>query len=281
MQASTTDVLGEPRLVLDHIATVVRPALRKYLAAERVLTDALRSKDPDTIATARQDVMLMARLAAWVLHHLSDLVLTEPSPTLTFAEIGEVRSAVEARCVFLRTGKPVADVGLLRDVADAFKHHRPDRPSTMVLVSTDVIPVGSGYSQMRFGEGKYGGGEQVVITTKDGDKRALSSVLQNVFDAWRACSGSRCRRSTSINVGAALCGCQSNVCCIGSSKKQRLTELCCKTDARWRLRRLVLEGWLVMTKLSRAVIACISATTMLAGAASIARADTSLLGGVY
>ena len=34
------------------------------------------------------------------------------------------------------------------------------------------------------------------------------------------------------------------------------------------------EGWLVMTKLSRTVIACISATTMLAGAASIAGADT-------
>jgi hypothetical protein len=37
---------------------------------------------------------------------------------------------------------------------------------------------------LRCGEGKYGGVEQVVVTTKDGNKRALSSVLQNVFDAW-------------------------------------------------------------------------------------------------
>ena len=37
---------------------------------------------------------------------------------------------------------------------------------------------------MRYGEGKYGGAEQLVITTVTGDKRALSSVLQNVFDAW-------------------------------------------------------------------------------------------------
>lgn len=37
---------------------------------------------------------------------------------------------------------------------------------------------------MRYGEGKYGGAEQVVITTVSGEKRALSSVLQNVFDAW-------------------------------------------------------------------------------------------------
>jgi hypothetical protein len=41
-----------------------------------------------------------------------------------------------------------------------------------------------------------------------------------------------------------------------------------------RLRRLVLEGRLVMMKLFRAVIACISATMMWPGAASIARADT-------
>jgi len=87
-------------------------------------------------------------------------------------------------CVFLRTNQPVSDVGLLRDVADAFKHHRPDRSSARILVSTDVVPIGSGWGQMRWGEGKYGGVEQVIISTKDGDKRALSSVLQNVFDAW-------------------------------------------------------------------------------------------------
>jgi hypothetical protein len=94
--------------------------------------------------------MLAARLAVWVLHHLSDLVLKEPSPTLEFEKLEEVRSAVEAKCVFLRTAKPVADVRLLRDVADAFKHHRPDRPSATVLVSTDVVPIGSGWGQMRW-----------------------------------------------------------------------------------------------------------------------------------
>ena len=77
----------------------------------------------------------------------------------------------------------------MRDVADAFKHHRPDRSSASVLVSTDIVPVGNGWGQMRYGEGKYGGAEQVVITTKDGDKRALSSVLQNVFDGWMTLLG--------------------------------------------------------------------------------------------
>jgi hypothetical protein len=175
--------------ILDHIATVVRPALRKYLAVEKELTEALGSNDAVAIGTARQDVMLAARQATDVLHHLSDFVLKEPSPALPYAEIKDVRSAVEAKCVFLRTTNPIADIGLLRDIADAFKHHRPDRPNATVSVSTDVVPMGSGWGEMRWGEGKYGGAEQVIVTTKDGDKRALSSVLQNVFDAWMTVLG--------------------------------------------------------------------------------------------
>lgn len=169
--------------ILDHIANVVRPALRKYLSAEEALTIAIQSGDANAAVAARQEVMLAARQAVDVLHHLSDFVLKEPS-LLSFAKIEDVRAAVGAKCVFLRTTGPVADVMLLRDVADAFKHHRPDRANATVVVSTDVVPIGSGYGQMRYGEGKWGGAEQVVITTKDNNKRALSSVLQNVFDAW-------------------------------------------------------------------------------------------------
>ena len=64
-----------------------------------------------------------------------------------------------------------------------------DRASATVRVSTDVVPVGSGWGEMHFGEGKYGGAEQVIVTTTDGNKRALSSVLQNVFDAWMSLLG--------------------------------------------------------------------------------------------
>src|SRR5260370_6290839 len=126
--------------ILDHIAGVVRPALRKYLAAEKALTDALESKDAGGADTARQDVMLAARQAADVLHHLSDFVLKEPSPALAFTKIEDIRSAVDAKCVFLRTAKPVADAGLLRDVAASFTHHRPARSTATALVPTHSLP---------------------------------------------------------------------------------------------------------------------------------------------
>ena len=198
-RATIHQAMSSAQPILDHIAAVIRPALRNYLVAEKALMDALVSNvDAGTVGTTRQDVMLAARQAVDVLHHLSDFVFKEPSSGLVFAKIEDARSAVEARCVFLRTAKSAADVSLLRDIADAFKHHRPDRPSAAVLASTDVAPVSMGFGQARFGEGKFDGVEQVVITTKAGDMRALSSVLQNVFDAWMTLLGQRCRRSTSI-----------------------------------------------------------------------------------
>jgi hypothetical protein len=174
--------------ILDHIADTVRPVLRKYMAAERTLTDALDSNDAAAIAAARQDVRLAGRQAVDLLHHLADFVLKEPTPRLSFADISAVRAAVGAQCVYARGADPIDDLGLLRDVADAFKHHRPDRKS-QVDVSTAVTPIGSGFGMMRYGEGKFGGAEQIVITTVTGDKRALSSVLQNVFDAWMTLLG--------------------------------------------------------------------------------------------
>src|SRR5262245_45271493 len=169
--------------ILDHVATLVRPAMREYLAAEDALTDALASNDARTIDAARQGVMHAARHAVDLLHHLADFVFKEPSPALSFASLEDVRNAVQTRCVFGRTAKPVTDVRLLRDIAVAFKHHRPDQPGA-VDVSSDVVPVDIGWGQAAWGEGKYGGVEQVIIKTNDRRKRALSSVLQNVFDAW-------------------------------------------------------------------------------------------------
>jgi hypothetical protein len=164
--------------------------LRNYADSEKTLTDAVSSGDADAIESARQNATLAARQAVDLLHYLADYVLKEPSPNLQFMDIVQVRIAVGAKCVFLREAKiPIDDVSLLRDIADAFKHHRPDRRSATVLSSTDIAPFTMGFGQASFGEGKFSGDEQMVIVDKNGDKRALSSVLQNVFDAWTTLLG--------------------------------------------------------------------------------------------
>jgi len=55
------------------------------------------------------------------------------------------------------------------DVADAFKHHRPDRPSATVDVSFEITTHYGGYGQLRYGEGKYGGAEQMIVTRISGE----------------------------------------------------------------------------------------------------------------
>jgi hypothetical protein len=43
---------------------------------------------------------------------------------------------------------------------------------------------------MHYGEGNFGGLDQVIVLTDSGaNKRALSAILQNVVDMWRAIMG--------------------------------------------------------------------------------------------
>lgn len=138
------------------------------------------------MVNARQEAMRRARTAATELHHLTDVVLKSPDPRLPpFASVEAARASVAATCVHLRGTTPSGDVALLRDVAEAFKHHKLDRKNARVVGADAVVACQSGYGRLGFGEGKFGGTDQVVITESDGSQRALTSVLQNVIDAWR------------------------------------------------------------------------------------------------
>jgi len=123
--------------------------------------------------------------AAVELHQFADLVANEPTPELPpFNNAEAARFAVKPHCVFIRTATLIDDVHLLGDIADAFKHHKLDRKTATITGAKAIVTLGSGYGEMHFGEGKYGGAEQVLVIQKSGGKRALSSILQNVFDAW-------------------------------------------------------------------------------------------------
>jgi hypothetical protein len=57
--------------------------------------------------------------------------------------------------------------------------------------ASSACPAECNATAMRWGEGKDAGAEQVGVTTKDGCERALSAILQNVFDAWLTLLGGR------------------------------------------------------------------------------------------
>lgn len=171
--------------ILKHLELVVRPALREYAAAESNLTSASKIGDGQAIEDAKDEVLRKARTAASELNHLSDVILKEPCAELSkFADLFDIRQQASDLCTFLRSQTRVDDIALVRDISEAFKHHRPDRSTNTVASSEAIIACQQGFGKLRWGEGKFGGTLQAVVTRKNGDERALSSVFQNAFDAY-------------------------------------------------------------------------------------------------
>ena len=175
-----------------HFREIVIPAWQAYLAAERRLTAAAKSGDWAAEERAGFDALREGGAAAFYVHHYADVVvrnqpywlpneITKVRPTLTW--LGE-------SCTRLRTGKSCDDVDLLRDVAEALKHAilTHNLEARRVAANEAVLVVGTGYGELPYGEGKFGGTVQVVVLASGG-ARALSAILQNVIDAWRVVSG--------------------------------------------------------------------------------------------
>ena len=103
---------------------------------------------------------------------------------------GQVLDWLAPHCTMLRTERPIRDVALVRDVADALKHSILTRHlhQRQVAAAEAVLALSTGYGAINYGEGKSGGVEQIIVLT-DRCPRALSSVMQNVVDAWRKVSG--------------------------------------------------------------------------------------------
>lgn len=175
---------------LDHFQHIVIPAWQAYIRAEERLSAAMRADDEAAIQNARYDALREGGAAAFYLHHFAEVVhRAQPhwiSPDATKADIW---STVEESCTMLRTDNPVRDVSLLGDVADALKHAVLNRrlEDRQVAAAEAVVVTGDGFGVLAFGEGKFGG-EQVLILARD-RTRALSSILQNVVDAWRRTVG--------------------------------------------------------------------------------------------
>jgi len=82
----------------------------------------------------------------------------------------------------LAKGNP--DFALLRDVAEAHKHVKLDRPGRAVTSAMQSSIGATGYGEAGFGEGPFGGGPSVVVVLDDGSKRHLSAVAEQVMNLW-------------------------------------------------------------------------------------------------
>jgi hypothetical protein len=88
--------------ILDHLANIVRPAIRDYVTADEALDAASASKDQAAIDAARHNVIRKARTAAVELNHLTDFVLYHQTPPMAFTDLAAIRTAIRSVCMFAR-----------------------------------------------------------------------------------------------------------------------------------------------------------------------------------
>lgn len=176
----------------EHLYEIVIPAWQAYLTAEHRLTDAIHSENEGATKRAGYDALREGGAATIYLHHFAEIVM-RARPDWLQEDIGSARELwrwVSGHCTMLRTDRHVADVELCGDVADALKHAILTRNVDVRQIRENdaVLALGTGYGELSYGEGKSGGMQQVIILANSGT-RALSSVLQNVIDAWRRSAG--------------------------------------------------------------------------------------------
>lgn len=176
----------------EHFAEIVIPAWQAYLQAESRFTEALAGGSESQIRKAKYDALREGGAAAFYIHHFGEIILRTRPAWLPkhITNLGQIRSWLSNHCTMLRTTEAIGDVSLLGDVADALKHAILTKhlESREVSVNDAVLVAGREYGQCRYGEGKYGGIDQVWVLATSGG-RPLSSILQNVIDAWRRAAG--------------------------------------------------------------------------------------------
>ena len=176
----------------EHFYEIVIPAWQAYLGAETRLTEAINSQNEEASKRAGYDALREGGAATIYLHHFAEVVMRARPSWLPgqIRSAGPLRGWVSDNCTMPRTDQRVADVELCGNVAHALKHAILTRnvDARQIRENDAVLALGTGFGELSFGEGKYGGTQQVIVLANSGT-RALSSVPQNVIDAWRRSVG--------------------------------------------------------------------------------------------
>ncbi len=124
----------------------------------------------------------LAMDAAVSLYHMADhfwhtFSATEPARVFDTSNSSRFRTELAKRS---------AQYSLVRDVAEAHKHMKLDRPTRSVTESTQTAIGSTGYGETGFGTGPYGGGPSVVVELDDGTKQHLSYLAKEVRELWES-----------------------------------------------------------------------------------------------
>lgn len=176
-----------------HFEDIVVRAWRNYLKAETDLNHVRSNGDESAILEATKELVLTARTACIELHQFADTIATqsEDRPRWLPADVqkaGGVRRAISEHCRMLGRAVPSADLEILHDIADAFKHsvltRAPKGRDHWVRSSKCHIIVSSRWDEAVWDQARWDEIDHLVIVLETGDRRSLTGILQNVIDAW-------------------------------------------------------------------------------------------------
>lgn len=164
----------------------VVPNWRSFLVAEAASASALAEGNGDMVEAANRWILAAGMNAAVPAYHLADAIWAERPPSL-FPEaktIASFRKSIERTyCFIARTTQASGDFTLLGAVVDAYKHAELWNASRSVTSNSAIVVTASGFGEVPFGGGNFGGMDQLIIRAKEG-VRPLSPILQNVLDMW-------------------------------------------------------------------------------------------------
>jgi len=135
-----------------------------------------------TVAAWRADTLnvLLAKQTANELNNMAERIFHHwcaGAAQVYFAQTpGEYRRKLVAHAC--------SDFQLVWDIADAHKHVALDQKHRIVSRDEQTAQGSLGWGERGFGEGAFGGADELVVRLDDGSKRAVSAVIENVLAMW-------------------------------------------------------------------------------------------------
>ena len=180
-------------MILDcktHFKKIILASLDEFLDVEKKYVQLQNNRGAlEEIEKVKFEVIRRARSAAIELHHFSELVLaTQPNLILDTSDtqsLNTLKSKLKVlHCQMKPQSNSIQEIDLLCDVADAFKHFELRKDDRTIKNSDDVQLIYIAWGNGVYGEGYYGGFNQVIVKSRSFSVRVLSSVLKKIAQTW-------------------------------------------------------------------------------------------------
>jgi hypothetical protein len=131
-------------------------------------------KYPDDIRLAMNAAVALNQMAD---HYWHAFAAGEPDRVLRTTSVQAFRGEL---------GKQQPDWALVRDVAEAHKHVKLDRPSRVLTSAGQTTVAPTAYGRTGYGTGPYGGTPSVVVQLDSGTSVHFSSAVAAAVSMWRS-----------------------------------------------------------------------------------------------